>query len=73
MFKIDKAVLLVTQSAAEKEWRNVQLSSADIVINKLFDAGASTVEWSTYRSLLRDWPAHKQYPQFKYRPIAPQV
>ena len=46
--------------AVERQWNEVRetrkplLATADVEINKLIDAGASTALWSAYRQALRD-------------------
>jgi hypothetical protein len=75
MFKIDNTKLIEVQSAVEREWRDIEISRADIELNKVQDgAGVGTVsEWRLYRVALRNWPTHPEFPKVESRPVAPDL
>lgn len=57
---------------SERIWRNGELYSCDIIINKLEDEGSDQTEINKYRKYrveLRNWPEHPQFPFPNYRPI----
>lgn len=59
---------------AERGWRNVELSRADIQLLKVQDGvtGIGTQKaWREYRIALRDWPASELFPN--ERPVAPDA
>lgn len=60
--------------AEERKWRDIELSRADIELNKVQDGvGVGTVSaWRAYRCGLRDWPTHDKFPNTAYRPVAPK-
>lgn len=56
----------------ERLWRNSELYSCDIEINKLEDTEGSNeeiVKYRMYRVKLRDWPTHEKFPDKNYRPL----
>ena len=59
----------------ERLWRNLELSRADIELNKVQDGmGSGTVTaWREYRCALRNWPASPDFPDSTKRPIAPDA
>lgn len=60
----------------ERVWRDVELSRADIILNKIQDGmtGYGTVgQWRAYRVELRNWPANDNFPNNELRPAAPSV
>jgi hypothetical protein len=59
--------------AAERFWRNQQLSISDIHINKLQDGycKGSIKEWRNFRNALREWPQHERFPDKNFRPKQP--
>ncbi len=58
-------------STDARHLRDQLLSSADVEINKLFDAGLSTSLWSTYRQALRDIPQQDGFPEIINWPEVP--
>ena len=54
-----------------RDQRNSLLSSADIQINILEDAGKDVSAWRTYRQALRDVPAQKGFPSKVKWPTVP--
>lgn len=75
MFKIDTELKLQEDKGREKSWRDLELSRADIELNKVQDGvGIGTVaQWRSYRTALRDWPKHDRFPQEDFRPVAPDA
>lgn len=57
----------------ERLWRNIELSRADIELNKVQDGvGTGTVTvWRQYRVDLRNWPESPLFPDSKCRPASP--
>ena len=57
----------------ERVWRDIELSKADIEINKAEDVAGvfDATDWRDYRQALRDWPEHVDFPDQTKRPISP--
>lgn len=62
-------------SNIERQWRNTELSRADIELNKVQDGmGVCTVAaWREYRCALRVLPQHPAFPSISARPVAPDA
>ena len=76
MFKIDTEKLLTVQVTVEREWRDAELSRADIMLNRVQDgmSGFGTVaQWRAYRIDLRNWPTAAKFPDVSSRPVAPDA
>ncbi len=59
---------------AMREWRDNELSRADVQLMKVQDGmtGLGTQKaWREYRIALREWPSCKDFPSDKSRPVAP--
>jgi hypothetical protein len=63
----------LSDSEAERLWRNNELARADIELNKSADGdGVGTVEaWRSYRKDLRAYPSQEFFPDKTKRPRAP--
>jgi len=65
--------------AKERSWRDAELSRADIELYKIQDSDPksmgsdSDAQWREYRKALRVWPEHKDFPNKKLRPVAPDA
>jgi hypothetical protein len=51
----------------ERNWRDAELSNADVEIYKLEDSAGDTAAWRVYRQALRDYPQQPDFPN-GYRP-----
>lgn len=60
------------KKASERQWRDSELSRADIEIYKLEDINGDTSEWRVYRMKLRTYPETSDFPNGT-RPTAPDV
>lgn len=76
--KPEKAVTKEEQLQATiivmREWRDNELSRADVQLMKVQDGmtGLGTQKaWREYRIALREWPSCKDFPSDKSRPVAP--
>ena len=68
---VNKSMVL---AEAERDWRNTELSRADIQLLKVQDGmtGLGTQKaWREYRITLRDWPSTSLFPN--ERPVAPDA
>lgn len=69
------SVLEQSQLAAEKAWRNLELSRADQELNKVQDSDpkstGTVTDWRAYRKELRAWPENINFPDVSSRPVAP--
>jgi hypothetical protein len=73
---VDTPVIELTQqSQVERAWRNLELVRCDIELNKIQDGmGYGTIKsWRDYRCSLRDWPENKNFPNSRFRPVAPDT
>lgn len=62
--------------AAERSWRDIELSRADVQLNKLQDGAnvpGTVGDWRKYRQALRDWPDAEAFPSVDMRPVAPDA
>lgn len=57
----------------ERDWRDKELTRADIELNKAQDGDGigSVKSWRDYRKSLRAWPTSEYFPSAEFRPIAP--
>ena len=63
-------------SILERQWRDSELSRADIQLNKVQDgmSGLGTVTaWRQYRVDLRNLPETEGFPETSIRPVAPDA
>lgn len=68
--------------AKERAWRDAELAKSDPIVARHRDqveSGLTTTltadqytELQAYRTLLRDWPTHEQFPDATGRPVAPE-
>lgn len=68
--------------AKERAWRDAELAKSDPIVARQRDqveSGLTTTltadqytELQAYRTLLRDWPTHEQFPDATGRPVAPE-
>ncbi len=66
----EAADLAAQAEATERNWRDAELSNADIEIYKLEDSAGDTTVWRAYRKALRDYPQQPDFPNGT-RPTAP--
>lgn len=63
--------------ATERKWRDKELARADVQVNKIEDGEpgvtGTLAEWREYRVNLRSWPDSEFFPQYGYRPQAPDL
>jgi hypothetical protein len=68
----EAADLAAQAEGTERNWRDVELSNADIEIYKLEDSSGDTTAWRAYRQTLRDYPQQSNFPDGT-RPTSPGV
>ena len=73
----DKEFKLTEIFSLERDWRDAQLTYADIELNKVQDSDPKAIgsvsDWRAYRKALRAWPEHKDFPNKDKRPVSPDV
>jgi len=61
----------------ERQWRDSELTRADIEIYKVQDSDPKAVgsvsDWRSYRKTLRYWPENQNFPNKEFRPNAPDA
>lgn len=69
---LDEAAQLEATKAAERLWRNAQISVTDYLVLPDYPISADQrAELYAYRQALRDWPAAGQFPGQQNRPEPP--
>lgn len=68
-----KAIEVELEKGLAKQWRDAELSRADVELSKVLDGMGTGTEkgWRDYRCALRDWPASESFPKIK--PTAPDA
>ena len=74
---VDDTPTKLQDTANERGWRNMELGRADIELYKVQDSDnkstGSVSDWRSYRKALRSWPEHKDFPNNRFRPKAPDA
>ena len=69
---LDESAQLGATKAAERWWRNAQISGTDFLVLPDYPISAGQrAELYTYRQALRDWPAAGEFPGQQNRPAPP--
>lgn len=63
------------QESYERQWRDSELSRADVIVNKIedYEIEADVRVWRQYRVALRKWPEQPGFPNPEARPKAPDA